>query len=515
MGHRFGRLPPPLAGNSAPPPGGQRSHVPLPPYSARHRQANVDDDDIGSLQDGARQPFADVRRRRDVMPSVQAACLDSTTSPPVGPQTVQNSLSGVHPRQASVESPPASDRRDRWLVPVGVITMAGVVTGVAVEGIPAGTFDALTVTLLVVAAGCWAIALSGRIQNLRVVVPALVGLGLCGAGLDWQTDGPGFVVGYMALAALALRAPRRIALLTGTPIILGIGAADAHDSANPASAVLTAVLGAGFLFVTSAVAAVSRDAHHRAETLLAREAAVREAREQMAKVNERSRLARELHDVLAHCLSGLSVQLEGARLLAVTTAADPRLTEQVTNARGLAQDGMLSARRALQALRGDDVPSLARLPELISETASTWSIPIAYNVDGTPRALDPELGLTVYRAVQEALTNTTKHAGRGVRVSVVLIWAPDNLEVTVTDNGGDGVDAGMTSSGLGLTCMAERAAAHGGRLDAGSWQEGFRVRLQLPIDPNSASRGREVVGLRSKPRCAYCWPTIRRLCGTA
>ena len=379
---------------------------------------------------------------------------------------------------------PRSGRDAPWLVLAGVITMAGVITGVAAEGLPPGPAGAALVGLLVAAAACGGVALSRRVSDPRVVLTALVVLGLCGAGLDWQqTDGPGFVVGYLALAGLALRVPRHTALVAGAPIVAAIVGAEAHDSPKPVSTGLAAVLGAGFLFITSAVAAFSRDAHHRAETLLAREAAVREAREQTAMLAERSRLARELHDVLAHCLSGLSVQLEASRLLAVATAADSRLAGQIAHAQRLAQGGLLSARRSLEALRGDEIPGPRQLPALVSQTALTWNMPITFGVEGTPRALAPEAGLAVYRAVQEALTNAAKHAGRGARAAVMLTWAADSLEVSVTDTGGDGVDAGLASSGFGLTSMAERAAAHGGDLDFGRAAGGFRVRLRLPVDP--------------------------------
>lgn len=382
-----------------------------------------------------------------------------------------------------VQGPPAvtADCGAPWLVLVGVITLAGVITGVAAEGLPPGAAGAIMVGLLVAATACGGVGLSQRVSDPRVVLAALVVLGLCGAGLDWQqTDGPGFVVGYLALAGLALRVPRRTALVAGAPIVAAIAGAEAHDSANPVSTGLAAMLGAGFLFITSAVAAFSRDAHHRAETLLAREAAVREAREQTAMLAERSRLARELHDVLAHSLSGLFVQLEAARLLAASVAADVRLTEHIAHAQRLADGGMLSARQALEALREDEVPGLEDLPALVSQTALTWGMPVTFGVEGTPRALAPEAGLTVYRAVQEALTNAAKHAGRGAQVSVMLTWEPASLEVSVTDTGGDGVGAGLTSSGFGLTSMAERAAAHGGRLDFGRVGSGFQVRLRLP-----------------------------------
>jgi signal transduction histidine kinase len=351
------------------------------------------------------------------------------------------------------------------------------------------------VLLLIAAAGCLAVGLSERISDLRVVVPALVGLGLCGAGLDWpQSDGLGFVIGYVALAGLALRAPRRIALAAGTPILIALAAAEAHESDNPASTVLAVVLGTGFLFVTSSLAAFSRDAHSRAEAELAREAAMRAAREQAATLAERSRLARELHDVLAHCLSGLAVQLEGTRMTAAATGASAGLVEQITDAHRLARDGMADASRVLQALRGEQVPGPAAIPRLVSDTGAAMSLPISLNIEGAPRPIAPEAGLTAYRTVQEALTNVAKHAGRGATVTVQLSWAPDGLDVLdvlVRDRGGDGRRAKLPFSGFGLTSMAERAAQQGGYLRAGpSAEGGFTVHLRLPLDP--ASRAREI-----------------------
>ncbi|HEV8280011.1 MAG TPA: hypothetical protein VGQ26_30580, partial [Streptosporangiaceae bacterium] len=206
---------------------------------------------------------------------------------------------GVAAGAAAAEPGAEARRRDvpSWLAQVGMFTMVGVGIGVAAEGLPAGMAGLATVALLIVASASWGVALSGRVRDLRVLVPTLVGLGLCGVALDLlQSDGPGFVVGYMALSGLALRAPRWLALLAGAPVVFAVAVADARDSANPATAVLAVALGAGFIFGTSALAAFSRDAHHRAEAQLAREAAIRDVREQMAAMAERSRLARELHD---------------------------------------------------------------------------------------------------------------------------------------------------------------------------------------------------------------------------
>ena len=272
------------------------------------------------------------------------------------------------------------------MVPVGVaIILIGVGAGALAEGPPAGPVLAITLGLLLLAAACWAVGLSGRFCDLRVVVPALIVLGLCGAALDWpQSDGPGFLAGYMALAGLALRVPRVTALLAGVPMWLPSPRQMRTRRRTRRAPCCRSGAGQPLLFVTSALVAVSQDAHQRAEALLAQEAAIREAREQTATLAERSRLARELHDVLAHCLSSLSLQLEGARLRASQTGADAMLLEQISSARQAACDGIVSAQRAVQALRGDDIPGLARLPRLVTDSALSLRIPIDFRVDGEP-----------------------------------------------------------------------------------------------------------------------------------
>ena len=199
-------------------------------------------------------------------------------------------------------------------------------------------------------------------------------------------------------------------------------------------------------------------------------------------------MSRELHGVLAHCLSGLAVQLEAARLLALATVADAQLVQLITSARGLAQSGMLDARRAIQTLRNDEIPGPAQLPALVSETTSTLGIPVTLQVEGSPRPLAPEASLTVYRAVQEALTNVARHAGHGAHVTVLLRWGADRLDVWVIDRGGDGTDTGLAPGGFGLTSMAERASLHGGQLDAGPSDGGFTVHLRLPLCQEALSQ---------------------------
>jgi signal transduction histidine kinase len=363
-----------------------------------------------------------------------------------------------------------------WLAPLLLIAIAGVAGGILAGGLPAGPAGPVTVGLLAIAAALAAAGLSGRVGGRRVAVPALVGVGMCGAGLDLLADGTGYVIGYMAVVGLALRAPPRVAVVAGSPIVAAIAGVEATDAANPTATTLAVLSAFGFLFTISEFAAASLGARRQAEALLAQETAAGEARERAAALAERSRLARDLHDVLAHSLSVLAVQLEATRLTAITEAAGANLVGQLTSAHKLTRIGVLNARRALAMLRDDEPPGAASLPGLVSELG----IPISFEVDGVPRPLDPEAGLMLYRVVQEALTNVAKHAGRGVRVTVRLAWAAGGVEVSVVNSGGDGTAVGLPSGGLGLTGMAERAELMRGHLRAGSSGDGFAVRLWLP-----------------------------------
>jgi signal transduction histidine kinase len=367
-----------------------------------------------------------------------------------------------------------------WLAPLLLIAIAGVGGAILAGGLPVGPAGPVTMGLLAIAAALAAAGLSGRVGGRRVAVPALVGVGMCGAGLDLLADGTGYVIGYMAVAGLALRTPPRVAVLAGSPVVAAIAGVEATDATNPAATTLAVLSAFGFLFTISEFAVASLGARHQAEALLAQATAAGEAREQAAALAERSRLARDLHDVLAHSLSVLAVQLEAARLTAITEAAGANLVGQITAAHKQTCVGILNARRALAMLRDDEPPGPASLPRLVSETAAALGVPIALEVDGVPRPLDPEAGLMLYRVVQEALTNVAKHAGRGVRVIVRLAWAAGGVEVSVVDSGGDGSGVGLPSGGLGLTGMTERAELRGGRLRAGRSDDGFAVRLWLP-----------------------------------
>ena len=193
-----------------------------------------------------------------------------------------------------------------------------------------------------------------------------------------------------------------------------------------------------------------------------------------AALEERGRLARDMHDVLAHTLSALALQLEATRLLARNRGADPDVVDAVEHAHRLAAGGLDEARRAIGALRGEELPGPERLHDLAAASDARCEV----TVTGEPRPLGSEAALAVYRTAQEALTNVRRHS-TAERVDLRLAYGPGDVTLTVQDHGAP-VDSGANGSGYGLTGMRERAELLGGRLQAGPAADGFRVELWLP-----------------------------------
>ncbi|GLW06862.1 two-component sensor histidine kinase [Microtetraspora sp. NBRC 13810] len=212
--------------------------------------------------------------------------------------------------------------------------------------------------------------------------------------------------------------------------------------------------------------------------------ATRMAEEREAVLAERARIAREIHDILAHSLSAQIVHLEGARLLLRGDRAQEALT-RVERARDLAKTGLEEARRAVSALREDRVPLPAALAELAGEFHDATGLTCTLTVTGTERRLAPEAELAMIRTAQEALTNIRRHAP-GAPAEVRLGFTDDACELAVTNPAAGGpADPG---TGYGLMGMRERAALLNGTLEAGPASEGFQVRLSLPVAESGRSR---------------------------
>jgi signal transduction histidine kinase len=212
-------------------------------------------------------------------------------------------------------------------------------------------------------------------------------------------------------------------------------------------------------------------------------AVLAESRAAEARASERSRLAREMHDVLAHSLSALALQLESTRLLARERGVDEDLTRALDQAHGLAAGGLQDARRAIATARGDELPGPERIGVLADAFGEQSGLPVAVEVEGEPRELAPDARLAVYRTAQEALTNVRRHAA-AERVEVKLAYLSQSTVLIVEDHARAGAPPpapfGLAGSGYGLTGMRERAELLGGELHAEPTGDGFRVELRLP-----------------------------------
>lgn len=202
-----------------------------------------------------------------------------------------------------------------------------------------------------------------------------------------------------------------------------------------------------------------------------------------AAAAERGRLAREMHDVLAHSLSALALQLESTRLLARDRNADEQLTRAIDQAHHLAASGLEEARRAIAAGRGDELPGPERIDLLAEAFGAQSGLPVNVEVQGKPHELPPDARLAVYRTAQEALTNVRRHA-TPERVEVKLAYLSHSTVLVVADHAPVGtpppVALGAAANGYGLTGMRERAKLLGGELLAEPTSDGFRVELRLP-----------------------------------
>jgi signal transduction histidine kinase len=233
-------------------------------------------------------------------------------------------------------------------------------------------------------------------------------------------------------------------------------------------------------FLLSLFARRLRDSNQRAELLLAELEQTRAAQAQAAALAERQRLAREMHDVLAHSLSGLVLNLEGARLLAGQGGTDPQVGDAIDRAHRLARTGLEEARRAIGMLRDDALPGPERLADLAAEFEGDSGVACTFAVTGdSARDLGTDGRLTFYRVAQESLTNIRKHAHAGL-VEIRLAYEPSGTRLTIEDFDTCGEPPLPDGTGYGLTGMRERAELLGGTLTAEPTGGGFLVELWAP-----------------------------------
>ncbi|HEY3873477.1 MAG TPA: histidine kinase [Actinocrinis sp.] len=386
------------------------------------------------------------------------------------------------------------------------LMLAAVNIGVTAHSRPApgvhGTGLAISLTLagaLLGAAGALATMRAALVPH----VAALALLSLSTGALIWfqPRGGSGLALSGVVFMLLSARFWRHHALLPALVLTLFAGLSLEMSAARRESAALGLAMCAPLLSacVLTVLLQSLREAKVRAESLLAQVEANRGAEARAAALAERQHLAREMHDVLAHSLSGLILQLEGVRLLAGTSPSDPRLAQAADRAHELARDGLVEARQAIRMLRDEELPGPDALSTLTDQFMERTGLPCTFTASGQPFGVKPDARLALYRVAQEALTNIVKHAD-AERVEVRLDYADERVSLTIEDFADDrrapepaaesGADDDVahsgpdsspdSSSGYGLTGMRERAELLGGTLRTAATRSGFRVELRVP-----------------------------------
>jgi signal transduction histidine kinase len=316
----------------------------------------------------------------------------------------------------------------------------------------------------------------------------LYGMAVAGgllAGAAPDTAASAFVFVAVAAAGLRVELSRALVLVALGALALGVATLAYNDSGL---GLLAYTLGFAATAFAASNSRQSVERAEQAELLLAQTQRSHEEQLRTARLEETTRIAREIHDVLAHALAGLTIQLEATIALLEQGADRERILERVQRAHVLAREGLQETRRAVGALRGETVSAPAAIASLVDEYRTGTDAQAELTMDGDYTRLAGPTGEAVLRVLQEALTNVRKHApGAGVSIEIHAGQRPDEEVVLRVDdfpaeNGHVERAATLASSGggYGLQGMRERAQLLGGTLTAGLADGGWRVELRLP-----------------------------------
>jgi signal transduction histidine kinase len=406
------------------------------------------------------------------------------------PLVTVGTVSRDHPAEAPARGPrgplPAVSGRSQWPA-IAVLVVCATLITLAIAGGPyphdrgQRVVLAFLLCLPIVALRRW---------PLPVLAAATIANTMTMAAGD-VTLPFGILLG-LASYLTASRLPRRVSIPAVAFSAAAIGGALVHAALVAPNAAVAADAVVGFLplvagwFTGDSVAARRRYLAGLAEQAQKEQAAETERARQQVR-EERVRIARELHDVVAHTLTVMTVQAGvGRRLMAQRPEQASTALESIETIGRTAQEEL---RVVLDLLRDEDhaavalapAPKLADVKDLV-ETVRASGTPVDLHLSGADRPLSPALELSVYRVVQEALTNVVKHAP-GARAAVDLVVCDREIRLDVTDDGGPAGPAAGQASGHGIVGMRERIAAFGGRLTAEPLAgQGFRVTAQVPIE---------------------------------
>jgi signal transduction histidine kinase len=377
-----------------------------------------------------------------------------------------------------------------WLVRAGAFVLVGVET---FAGAPdrdgAAAFTAFTAVAYaasgVLMAAWWYVSTRLDPDGERTVLaPVLLGAVTVLSGAACVFPHNGALVAFALLATLDAGSGRS---LPAGWAVAGAGALAVETGVLVAGAGEGVALGYPLLLLVVLLTGHNRRAYRlRAEqsaAMLAQVERLRAEQRRVAVLDERNRIAREIHDVLAHSLGALSIQIQAARALLTDDRDVDRAVEVLTGAHRLAADGLQETRHAVHALRRDTAPLDEELAGLTRTHRRQHDVPAGLTVDGRPAPLPADRTLCLVRTAQESLTNAAKHAPARP-VEVVLRYEERQVTLTVSNPLGDRADGGpafaTVDGGYGLTGMRERLLLAGGTLTAGTEGDRWVVTARVP-----------------------------------
>ncbi|MFE3850890.1 sensor histidine kinase [Streptomyces griseorubiginosus] len=345
---------------------------------------------------------------------------------------------------------------------------------------------------------CLVIALRRRMPEKMLLLA--IGLGVAQLVLDVETTAAdfAFLVIVYTVAATASRWASRLALTAGlcaAPVAQLRWPNDNTSTLGNVALMIFQTVPFALAWVLGDSIRTRRAYFAQLEERNARLEKEREAQAKVAVAAERARIARELHDVVAHNVSVMVVQADGAAY--VLDAAPDQAKKALETISSTGRQALAEMRRLLGVLRtgehqegGEYVPQpdVEQIEDLVEQCRGS-GLPVDFKVEGTPRPLPSGVELTAYRIVQEALTNTRKHGGPNAGASVRLVYFDDGLGLLVEDDGKGAPhelyeEGGADGAGHGLIGMRERVGMVGGTLDAGPRPGGgFRISALLPLKP--------------------------------
>jgi len=378
------------------------------------------------------------------------------------------------------------------------LALVGLVTFLTPPSSRAGsTTQVIAYALLCLGVALWALADLPREPHpalRRRGLPVALGL-VTVAGCVGSAAGAG---GYsmIAFSAVALMVAADVLPVAGLLAILALGVLTTEAGGLILSQDLADLLGTPLLLVVGVSFGRNRASlrvqAEQARQLLAQHERLRTEQRRADVLEERARIAREVHDVLAHSLGALGIQLQTVRALITVHHDTDRALEALAAAQHMASGGLKETRRAVLALRTDTLPLHDELARASAEVAERHQAQVGYQTLGVPVALPPEATVALTRIAQESLVNAVKHAP-GQPITVDLDYREDDVRLTVSNplaSGGPGaagtpVPLHTVDSGYGLTGMRERLLLIGGSLEAGQRAGRWVVVADLPL-PASA-----------------------------